>query len=392
MQHLFRDVDDLFSLNAILDILIIAVLLYLAILWLKERASRSLALAVLWLATLFLLANWLDLYLTTMFFRYGSVVILIAFVIVFQNDIRHGLERLATFSVGSWGSKRIYSKPIVDVLVEAVTTMANERIGALIVFPGREPLDLHVRGGVPVDAKISLPLLLSIFHPKSPGHDGAILVSDNRISHLGLHLPLTSDVERVRNKGTRHSAALGLAQCSDALIVVVSEERGSVSIARNGSLRTVEPTELATIIQQYTEGDGKPKATKLAASISTLVSQAAALLISISLWFAFAHQPDTVQRTFVVPVEYRNLPASLEIEEPKTTFAEVTLSGNEAAFSLLEPSTLSISLEVDATSDGQIQIWNTAKNLKNVANDLRVDKIEPSEVTATLHGKVPVTE
>jgi len=107
---------------------------------------------------------------------------------------------------------------------------------------GWRPLDRHIHGGVPVDAEISQPLLLSIFHPKSPGHDGAILIENDRITSLGVHLPLTKQVDKVHDCGTRHAAALGLAEGCDAFVVAVSEERGTITIVQDGELTEVEAT------------------------------------------------------------------------------------------------------------------------------------------------------
>ena len=379
------------NFTAILDILIISSLIYLLLLWLRERASRSLAIVSLGLTLIFFVASWLDLYLTTMAFRYGSIGILFAFVVIFQSDIRYGFERLASTN---WFKKPLtnnLSKHRIDTILEAVNSLALEKIGALIVFPGREPLDLHLRGGVSVNADLSVPLLLSIFHPHSPGHDGAILIDEGRISHLGLHLPLTTDVERVRNKGTRHSAALGLAQRSDALILVVSEVRGTVSIAKDGNLTTVEPAEVNAHIEAFVEQatgrrakQSQPQCIRRILSFhsANLTTKALSLLIASTLWFAFANKTDILQRTFVVPIEYRNLPEHLAIKEPQLSFAEVTMAGQEASFSLLDPTAISVSLDVSATQAGDRQQWIAEDHLSNVPNDLSVKRINPVIISA----------
>jgi DNA integrity scanning protein DisA with diadenylate cyclase activity len=109
-------------------------------------------------------------------------------------------------------------------------------MGALIVIPGRESIERHTEGGIEIDARLSEPLLLSLFDPNSPGHDGAVVIQGSRISAFAVHLPLSTVPA---GRGTRHAAALGLAERCDALCVVVSEERGTISLAREGAIRPI---------------------------------------------------------------------------------------------------------------------------------------------------------
>ncbi len=374
----------------VLDIAVTSVLLYLAFVCLRDRASRSLGLAVFGLVTMFLLSRWLEMYLTTMLFRYGIVGMLLAIVVVFQQDIRHGFEQLASSRWLFRSSTVEPSRESTDTIVEAVATMAEQRIGALLVFPGRQPLDRHLRGGVHVDAKISQSLLLSIFYPDSPGHDGAVLIDENRIVWLGLHLPLTTQVHKVHDCGTRHAAALGLAECCDALAIAVSEERGTITIAQHGSLAIVELTELADQLRQHFSSQKAPIQPKHNHRLSELATRIAAVVAAVALWFGFAYHTDTIQRTFVVPVEYRNLPSGLEIEEPKPTYVEATLSGPEQAFALLTPATIAVSLKIDGAQGTRVFRWPTATNLTNVPNELAVESISPDVIVVSLRPKPEV--
>lgn len=176
--------------------------------------------------------------LTAWFFRGLFLASVVVLLLAFQDDLKRFFERLAV-----WGLGRQSGSPgdsTVESVVRTSLALANVRHGALIVLPGREPLDRHLEGGVPLDGTVSDLLLLSLFDPHSPGHDGAIVVDTERVRRFGVHLPLSADFAELGSRGTRHAAALGLTEQCDALVVVVSEERGVVSVAEGGSLSEVE--------------------------------------------------------------------------------------------------------------------------------------------------------
>ena len=118
--------------------------------------------------------------------------------------------------------------------------MAAKKIGALIVLPGELPLEGIVEGGFVLEGRVSLPLILSIFDPTSPGHDGAMIIDNNRVKKFGVHLPLADNFSGFEKTGTRHRAAVGITQRTDALVIVVSEERGEISVASRGELKKID--------------------------------------------------------------------------------------------------------------------------------------------------------
>jgi len=380
-----REILQYLRLADLLDIAIVSLAFYLTFVWLRDRASRSLAVVSVVLIALFAAARWLDLYLTTLALEYGSIVILIVLVVIFQNDIRHGFERLAASRLWQRGGQPDAARRSVDTIAEAIAHMADHQIGALIVFPGLQPLERHLRAGVHVDAEISLPLLLSIFHPNSPGHDGAVLIDRERVATLGLHLPLSKHLDPVHGSGTRHAAALGLAECSDATVLAVSEERGTISIAQDGKLSVIEPAELAEQLTRILDqGTG---ARPSGAGTRDLMTPLLAVMLASILWFTLAHTTETVQRTFVIPIEYRNVPDGWEIIGPQPAFVELTLSGTETAFALLDPATARVSLEVaDVELDSTVR-WEASANLKDIPNELQVRQLKPQSVYASFRKK-----
>ena len=165
--------------------------------------------------------------------------------------------------------------------------MAGQKIGALIILAGDQPLEGVVDGGFVLDGKISVPLILSVFDSSSPGHDGAILIERERIQRFGLHLPLGERFDR--QLGTRHRAALGLSERSDALILVVSEERGVISAARNGKLSTITNLEeLKNIITRHWRLPAGDAFDYLL--LRNFWWKLAALVIAFGLWLIFIFQ------------------------------------------------------------------------------------------------------
>src|SRR5262249_3136950 len=136
---------------------------------------------------------------------------------------------------------------VIDILTTSVAKLVLDKTGALIVLHGRDPLHRHVDGGWDLDGALSQPLLDSIFDPHSLGHDGAVLVQRGRLARFGCHLPLS---KQLSDLGTRHAAALGVTERTDALCIVVSEQRGTITVSRNGELETLPDSR---VLQQRLE-------------------------------------------------------------------------------------------------------------------------------------------
>jgi uncharacterized protein (TIGR00159 family) len=373
----------------VLDVAVIAVLLYLGLNWFRQRASRSTVVGLTLIAAVFFCAHWFGMYLTTVLFKAGFIVVLMALIVVFQQDIRRAFERVSAWNWFQRLREPLPSDATIETLTESITRMAHDRIGALIVLAGREPLDAHVRGGVRVDGEISLPLLYSIFHPQSPGHDGAVLIQSQRLHKLGVHLPLSRNYMQLGGRGTRHAAALGLAEVCDASVIVVSEERGTISIAEQGRLLATTPDELPARLQQYYQRHcGPASRTHWHRHVThNFQWKLAALATSCLLWLLFSYHVETIQRTFIVPIEYRNLPDSWVVDEPRINRAEVTLSGPERGFNLLDADALVVSFDLQNVRPDSYTALRTADNLKGAPPDLVIDRIDPREVFISLRRK-----
>ncbi len=372
LRRTFRVVDAI-------DILLVSIFLYAALLWFIKGASRGVIIGCGALAVVYFLARGLDMYLTSLAFQTVFTVLIFLLVVVFQEDLRRLLERLST--LGTLRPNSLFHRdPLdLDALVETVFRLADSHVGALIILKGREPLDRHLTRGIALDGRLSATLLMSIFDSHSPGHDGAAVVEGQRIKTFAAHLPISSSSHIVAGRGTRHSAALGLSERSDALTIVVSEERGVVSVASTGALyelRTaselkdrlckffaeVAPPQVHSIWQLAVFKDGWLKAVSLG--------------IAGIAWLVLGYNPHTVQRTFVIPIEYRNVDPNLEIDALAPNEARLTLTGAEHHFRFLDPAGLKMSMDLNGIQSGYQELAVTEKSLRLPAN-LTPYRIEP---------------
>jgi diadenylate cyclase len=255
-----------FSLDvrALIDILIAAFFLYLVFVFVKQTRSYFIFTTFALLFLVSYLADIFDLTLTQALFQPLLTFFVIIFIVVFQREIRRFFSWL-TLSRRSIGrSLAPVNAEIAGIIVRAVAEMSKVKMGALIVLSGDYPLDDIIEGGFDLDGKISMPLILSIFDHTTPGHDGAMIIEDKVIKRFGVHLPLAEDYKNFSTAGTRHRAGVGVSERTDALAIIVSEERGTISVAQGGVLKKLENSgQLDDLIKSFlkektTEESGEP--------------------------------------------------------------------------------------------------------------------------------------
>ncbi len=228
--------------NDVLDILIIAVALYYCIKLFRQTRAIHLMKGIVFLVLLYLVVSALNLPTSTYIFSRLFSNIVVVLILLFQPEIRHAIE---TFGRGGFSNFSFFQRSssldrekirsaILEV-TKACKDMSDSKTGALIVFEGKSPLGEVISSGNKVDADITSAVIENIFFPKAPLHDGATVIRDARINSAGCILPLTQNIVS-RDLGTRHRAAIGLSEKTDALVVVVSEETGAISIAQHGRL------------------------------------------------------------------------------------------------------------------------------------------------------------
>ena len=337
------------GLTDVVDVALVAMMLWAALSWLRRARARLALGGVAIAAAAFLVARQLELQMTVWILQGFFAVLVVVLAVVFQEDLRRLFEQIAV-----WGMRRkAAAAPLdaVDALVGAVRRLAAQHVGALIVIPGREPLDRHVTGGIPLGGLLSEPLLLSLFDPNSPGHDGAVAIEGERVICFALHLPLSDDHEQLGPGGTRHAAALGLSERCDALCIVVSEERGTVSIARDGQLRILGgPELLAREVRRFSSQPGPrnvERRSRVRELISRLPEAMLATVASAGMWLLLVPGSTVGEFQRSVPVVVENLPPGYAIESVEPTDVEVVFQGRRRD-AYLAGQQAKVSLHVDA--------------------------------------------
>jgi uncharacterized protein (TIGR00159 family) len=231
----------LISIKEVFDLLFVSGAIYFVLFFIKQSRSYVLTYAVGFLISFVLLVQIFQLNLARQLIQMFTPLILFIFVVVFQRELRQLFDwiYISTRRVAHGGGRAKLSDDVSFAIMKAVQEMADKKIGALIVLPGELPLEGVVQGGFALDGRVSSPLLLSIFDVTSPGHDGAVIIDNNRVKKFGVHLPLAENYLAINKAGTRHRAAVGVTEKSDSLAIVVSEERGEISVAEHGQLEKI---------------------------------------------------------------------------------------------------------------------------------------------------------
>ena len=244
----FIEVFRSIQFKDIIDILLVAFLIYRVLLLLQGTKALQMLAGLTVIILLYFFSEIFQLLTLNWILHTFMSSLLILIIIVFQDDIRKALAKIGTVPIARIQSE--YSLGIEEV-VKAVTKLAEKKIGALIVFEREISLRDYLEGAVLLDAKVSEELLISIFNPKSPLHDGAVVISGGKIVAAGVVLPLSTNPDIAKDLGTRHRAGIGITEVSDAVSVIVSEERGEISLAVGGKIsRDVTPATLRKMLSQ----------------------------------------------------------------------------------------------------------------------------------------------
>lgn len=248
-------------LSDAIDILLVSYVFYKLIMLLRGTRAIQLFKGILVIVTAWLVSTFLGLqtlqWLMSQAFTYGVLAILI----IFQPELRRALEQLGRgrlFTRSSQQDEQMSSQ-IIGEVVKAIQYMAKRRIGALIVMEKETGLTDYIETGIELRAKVSSELLINIFIPNTPLHDGAVILRKDMVMAAGCYLPLSENPMIHKELGTRHRAAIGMTEVSDGFSVVVSEETGQVSLARNGEIyRNINEEELRMMLHHELQPPAKP--------------------------------------------------------------------------------------------------------------------------------------
>lgn len=238
----------------LIDIVVVAYFLYRIYLMLKNTRAATLVKGLLVLVLFMLISRWLNLHVISWLLEKSMTVIMVALPVVFQPELRRALEQIGRGRLFNKGSEldEQEMEEMLNAVANATVIMSRRKEGALMVFERETGLEERIETGVAVDGLISDSLLLNIFEKDTPLHDGAVIIRGKRIVAASCLLPLTENRNLSQELGTRHRAAIGISEQSDAVVLVVSEETGAVSIARNGELmRYLTADDVKEILRSY---------------------------------------------------------------------------------------------------------------------------------------------
>jgi diadenylate cyclase len=315
----------------------------------------------------------------------GATLIII---IVFRNEIRNVLQAKNLRAI-LWEFPQKTMRTPIEGIVEGVYDLARTRTGALIVLLGKDDLDEKLQGGIEWQGLISKEMLLSVFWNGNPVHDGAAVIDGDRIARVGCILPLSQRDDLPHYYGTRHRAAVGLTEQTDALVVVVSEERGEVVCAKNGVVERIHDNlALARILRQHL-GSPEEDVTVVKRERTELVTAAAICVLCMAgVWFSFAKGMETLT-SVEVPLEIMNRDARMQILTTSVNSVRLYLSGSGTLISSLRPDQVKVKLDLSSAVNGD--------NVFMIGNDnivmppgVRLNRVEPSQVEMVLD--MPVTK
>jgi diadenylate cyclase len=220
----------------LLDILVVWLLIYELLKLIRGTRAVQMALGGAVIVGLFYGSRWANLETVNWLIRNMVGYIVFAVIVLFQSDIRRALAHLGRAPFFRYFAKPESAEESIEELAVATNMMSSQRIGAIVAIERQIGLRNYIEGGIPLDAVLTYDLLLSIFHPQSPLHDGAVIVQDDRVAAAACFLPLTVNPRLSNELGSRHRAAIGLTEENDSVAIVVSEETGNVSIVVDGQI------------------------------------------------------------------------------------------------------------------------------------------------------------
>ncbi len=367
----------------VLDIVIVAGLCWVLITWVREARARVALGGVAVIAFLYWAASYLDLRLTTSLLQGFITVGALILVIVFQDDLRRFFEGITL-----WVVRNVTPRPSGDVLDELGTLcffFAQRRVGALFVFPGREPLNRLLDGGMFLDGRVSEPLLRSLLDPNTPGHDGAIIIRGGKVARFGVHLPLSTEWSEIGAGGTRHAAALGLAERSDAFCIVVSEERGEVSVASRGRLeRLGNAAELRDRVEAFLGRTARRRREPWLESRVALARQnwkegVLAAAIAAGLWLHTVPGASLDRSSKEIQIVIDNVPAGYRVSAIDPPAVDVEFEGLRRDLVLAGSDELHVRVDGLLVQQGRRTFSIEADQVEHPP-ELRVVRVEPVQV------------
>ena len=375
--------------QSVVDFAALAIALYFLLLWARQTRALRAVLAILGLHASARLARQFDLTITGWLLDIGSVLLVVMLLFFFQPELRHAFMRLDNLlRLGLRRAQVIESGCLM--VSKAAFSMASERLGALIAIARRDSLRELVSGGTALGAEISPEILNAIFRKDSPVHDGAVLIEANRISRCGVVLPLTQRGNVPFQYGTRHRAAMGMAERCDALLVVVSEERGEVTLMHGREIALMHDAgELAGLLQKLTVRPPMSLPARIRTWLfANLKYRLAATGLAALLWGMSVVATGATVRIVSVPVEFAGVPAGMEIAGQSVTRLEVQLRGTSWLLGSVGLTGLVARFRLQDAGAGPVRLKVGPDNL-DLPPGVVVERVSPETIIVRLVRHTP---
>jgi diadenylate cyclase len=371
----------------IADIIIMSFLVYQLYGWFKNTKAFQVVIGLVSLGVLYLITRNLGFFMTSWILEELGTALFVLIIVIFQAEIRQALYRFSPL-------RSIFGRhdngPQLDLveLTGVIFSLAKEKTGALIVFQRKEPVDEYLLHGVILDSVVSGQLIGSIFRDGTPLHDGAIVIQHGRVHQASAHLPLSVNTEIPLYYGTRHRAALGLTERSDAAVVAVSEERGEVSLALSGELRKIDKPEiLADMLNGllYTPVQEKSRTSLWIRLHRNFWSKLVTVILVFITWLVVTTREGEIINTFV-PVTFQNLPDSVLLTKSSPDRVEVQMK----TFSSLIPSPKEgeVAAEIDLAKikEGTTAVPVSKEDFRSPPGVV-ISRFKPSSLKVTVEKK-----
>jgi diadenylate cyclase len=370
--------------QALVDSLVLAVGIYLVLRWSRDTRAFRIVLAIAVVRMAVPLTRQLDLVVTSWILDVASILALIFVLIAFQSELRHVLTRL---DMMAWLEPRRHSAGDqgLESICSAAFSLARARRGALVVLIGNDSVADLIEGGVPLGGAVSAEILEAIFRKVSPVHDGATVVEGDHISRVGCILPLSQRRDITRTYGTRHRAAMGLAERCDAQVIVVSEERGSVSLAHGREVEEVATPE-ALIGKIHALRGRRPDERRVSlwslARADAPLKAAAFGLALLFLGLSVVVGGRSV-RAIIVPVELTNVPESVSVAHLSANMVTIQVRGAAWALDSRSLSGVVARFDMRGATEGARTLEVRSK-IENLPPGVAIERVSPQTVSLRL--------
>ncbi len=331
--------------------------------------------------------------ITNTVLQYFTALVAIGVLIVFRYEIRRVFQSKSARDL-LW---RVSTKPVqtpIEIIAASAFQLARRHIGALIVFRGHQPIDGLVQSGLAWQGRVSAEMIESIFWPDNPVHDGAAVIEGDRIVEVAGILPLSDRKDLPSRYGTRHRAALGLADMSDALVLIVSEERGQVEIAKGGEIADIsDPSMLENRLRSHLGLGREDVDADRGVQWSVVAAAVLSVAIVSGIWSSLSLGVVRTLMTINAPIEYIKGDPSMEILETSATAVNIQISGTRALINTISPNQIKVRFDLTEAQSGR-NIVTVQENHISLPPGAKIKKIEPAsvEIMIDIRGrkKLPV--